>query len=151
MVIKMTVDRKTLLGKDEALFVDITKRLLAEHGDARLACLYGGMVADISAEVNREQHITAFERDLAQLIKQYALGGEHAQETRALFNDQNWADMAHITREDIDAFLERARSNGGPGALLDKCKQWAPMNSDKVADKNDDDATLRTWIEHYIG
>lgn len=146
----MTVDRKMLLGKDEASFVDITKRLLEKYDDAHLADLYYDMVADISIEAGREQHIADFEHDLAQLIKKYALGTEHAYEIRVLFNDQNWADMAHITREDIDAFLERARTNGGPGALLDKCKQWAPMNGGKAVDIADDDVVLHAWIERYV-
>ena len=147
----MTVDRKMLLGKDEASFVDITKRLLEKYDDAHLADLYYDMVADISIEVGREQHIADFERDLAQLIKRYALGTEHAYEIRVMFSDQNWNDMAHTIREDIDSFLKRARTSGGPDALLDKCKQWPPMNGGKTVDVvDDDDVVLHAWIERYV-
>lgn len=145
----MTVDRKMLLGKDEASFVDITKRLLEKYDDAHLADLYYNMVADISIEVGREQHIADFEKDLTKLIKQYALGTEHAYEMRILFSDQNWNDMAHTIREDIDSFLKRAYTSGGPGALLDKCKQWPPMNDGKAVDV-DDDTVLHAWIERYV-
>lgn len=147
----MTVDRKMLLGKDEASFVDITKRLLEKYDDAHLADLYYDIVADISIEVGREQHIADFERDLAKLIKQYALGSEHAYEIRVMFSDQNWNDMAHTIREDIDSFLKRARTSGGPDALLDKCKQWPPMNGGKTVDTvDDDDVVLHAWIERYV-
>lgn len=139
----MTVDRKMLLGKDEASFVDITKRLLEKYDDAHLADLYYDIVADISIEVGREQYIIDFEKDLAQLIKRYALDTEHAYEMRVMFSDQNWNDMAHTIREDIDSFLKR-----GPDALLDKCKQWPPMNGGKTVD--DDDVVLHAWIERYV-